>query len=113
MDINITEDKNNALLNRREVKFDATFEGATPSRLDVKNRLAAMLNVPLELVILQKFDNSYGVSAAEGYAKIYEDADRMKVVEKEYVLKRNELPEPEVEEEASEEPDEEAAEDSE
>ncbi|NYT19484.1 MAG: 30S ribosomal protein S24e [Methanosarcinales archaeon] len=109
MDINITEDKNNALLNRREVRFDATFDGATPSRLDVKNRLAAMLNVPLELVILQKFDNSYGVSAAEGYAKIYEDADRMKVVEKEYVLKRNELPEPEVvEDEASEEVAEEA-----
>lgn len=103
MDINITEDKNNALLNRREVKFDANYDGATPSRLDVKNKLAAMLNVPLELVILQKFDNSYGVSSAAGYAKIYEDADRMKVVEKEYVLKRNELPEPEVEEEASEE----------
>ncbi len=102
MDINITEDKNNALLNRRELKFDATFEGSTPSRIDVKSKIAAMLNVPLELVILQKFENSYGMSAANGYAKIYEDADRMKVVEKEYVLKRNELPEAEVVEEAGE-----------
>ncbi len=102
MDINITEDKNNALLNRRELKFDATFEGSTPSRIDVKGKLAAMLNVPLELVILQKFENSDGMSAANGYAKIYEDAARMKVVEKEYVLKRNELPEAEVVEEAGE-----------
>jgi small subunit ribosomal protein S24e len=102
MDINITEDKNNALLNRRELKFDATFEGSTPSRIDVKSKIAAMLNVPLELVILQKFENSYGMSAANGYAKIYEDADRMKIVEKEYVLKRNALPEAEVVEEAGE-----------
>ncbi|ABE53143.1 30S ribosomal protein S24e [Methanococcoides burtonii] len=102
MDINIIEDKNNALLNRHEVKFDATFKGSTPSRLDVRGKLAAMLNVPLELVILQKFENTYGMSAANGYAKIYEDAARMKVVEKEYVLKRNELPEAEVVEEAGE-----------
>lgn len=96
MDINIVEDKNNALLNRREVRFDATFEGSTPSRIDVKNKLAAILNVPLGLVILQKFENSYGMSAANGYAKIYDDEARMKIVEKAYVLKRNELPEPEV-----------------
>ncbi len=36
-------------------------------------------------------------------SKIYDSEDRMNEVEKEYVLKRNELPEEEPEEEASEE----------
>jgi small subunit ribosomal protein S24e len=36
MDINVTEDKNNALLNRREINFTVKFEGPTPSRNDVK-----------------------------------------------------------------------------
>ncbi|MCD4703558.1 MAG: 30S ribosomal protein S24e [Methanosarcinaceae archaeon] len=95
MDINIVEDKNNSLLNRRELNFSVVFEGPTPTRNDVKNKLAAMLNVPLELVILQNMDNKFGKEEASGYVKIYEDAERMKTVEKEHILKRNKLPEAE------------------
>ena len=104
MDINIIEDKNNALLNRREVNFVVTFKGPTPPRNDVKNKLAAMLNVPLELVIIQTMKNEFGMQEASGYAKIYEDASRMKEVEREYALVRNALPEePDVAEETAEE----------
>jgi len=92
MDINIIEDKNNALLNRREVNFVVTFEGPTPPRNDVRNKLAAMLNVPLELLLVQTMKNEFGKQEAPGYAKIYEDAARMKEVEREYVIGRNELP---------------------
>jgi small subunit ribosomal protein S24e len=106
MDINITEDRNNAILNRREVNFNVTFEGVTPSRKDVKLRLAAMLNSPAELVIVQSIDNMFGKQQAAGYAKIYGDEGVMKSTEKEYMIKRNELPaeEPEAaaEEKASE-----------
>ena len=100
MDINITEDKNNALLNRREIKFTVKFDGATPSRNDVKGKLVAMLNAPLELAIIQKMDGEYGMQELAGYAKIYEDAARMTQVERDYSIKRNVLPdEPEPEEE--------------
>ena len=100
MDINITKEKNNALLNRRELNLSITFDGATPSRDEVKAKVAAMQNVPLELVIIQKMENEFGKQATSAYVKIYEDAARMKQVEADYVLKRNVLPEPEVEEEA-------------
>lgn len=93
MDIKIIEDKNNALLNRREVNFVVTFKGPTPPRNDVKNKMAAMLNVPVELVIIQKMENEFGKQEALGYAKIYEDASRMKEIERESVLVRNALPE--------------------
>ncbi|MBP2030441.1 small subunit ribosomal protein S24e [Methanohalophilus levihalophilus] len=103
MDINITEDKNNSLFNRREVNFNVTFEGPTPSRKDVKLKMAAMLNCSPQLVIVQSLDNLFGKEEVIGYAKIYESEDRMKEIEKEYVLKRNELPEEEPEEETPEE----------
>jgi SSU ribosomal protein S24E len=99
MDIKIIKDKNNALLNRRELDLKVTFDGATPSRNDVKGKLAAMLTVPLELVIVQKMDNEFGRQELKGYVKIYEDEARMKQVEEAYVLERNKLPEPEVAEE--------------
>jgi small subunit ribosomal protein S24e len=104
MDIKIIKDKNNALLNRRELNLTVTFDGATPSRNDVKSKLAAMLNAPLELVIIQKIENEFGKQELKVYVKIYEDEARMKQVEESYVIERNKLPEPEVvEEEAAEE----------
>ena len=93
MDINITEDKNNLLLNRREIKINVTFEGPTPSRKDLKLKMAAMLNSSPKLVIIQSLDNLFGKEEALGYVKIYDSEDRMNEIEKEYVLKRNELPE--------------------
>jgi small subunit ribosomal protein S24e len=57
MDVKIIEDKNNVLLKRRELKFEVTFEGPTPTRMDVKNKMAALLNVPLELVVVQRMKN--------------------------------------------------------
>ncbi|MDO9516703.1 MAG: 30S ribosomal protein S24e [Methanosarcinaceae archaeon] len=105
MDINITEDKNNALLNRREIKFTVKFEGPTPSRNDVKGKLVAMLNASLDLTIIQKMDSEYGMQELSGYVKIYEDAARMTQVERDYSIKRNVIPdepEPEVAEDAEE-----------
>ncbi|MDK2892027.1 30S ribosomal protein S24e [Methanohalophilus sp.] len=102
MDINITEDKFNSLLNRREVHFNVTFEGPTPSRKDVKLKMAALLNCSPQLVIIQSLNNLYGKEEVLGYAKIYDSEDRMKEIEKEYVLKRNELPEEEPVEAAEE-----------
>ena len=89
MDIRINKDKKNLLLNRRELDFIVRYEGSTPSRNDVKNKLAAMLNAPLELLVVQRIKTEYGMQEAKGYAKLYEDAARMKEVELEYVLKRN------------------------
>ncbi|WP_406661029.1 30S ribosomal protein S24e [Methanolobus sp. ZRKC3] len=102
MDINIIKDNNNALINRRELNITVAFDGATPSRNDVKAKVAAMLNVPLELVIIQKMENEFGKQELEGYLKIYETADRMKQIEKDYILERNALPEAEAEEAAEE-----------
>ncbi|AYK14353.1 MAG: 30S ribosomal protein S24e [Methanosarcina flavescens] len=92
MDIRILKDKNNALLNRRELDFVVKYEGSTPSRSDIKNKLAAMLNAPVELLVIQRIKTEYGMQEGKGYAKLYEDADRMKQVELGYVLKRNAVP---------------------
>jgi small subunit ribosomal protein S24e len=92
MDIRIIKDKKNLLLNRRELDFIVKYEGSTPSRNDVKNKLAAMLNAPLALLVIQKIKTEFGMQEAKGYAKLYEDAARLKEVELAYVQKRNAIP---------------------
>jgi small subunit ribosomal protein S24e len=92
MDIRILKDKKNALLNRRELDFIVKYEGSTPSRSDIRNKLAAMLNAPLELLVIQRIKTEYGMQEGKGYAKLYDNTDRMKEVELEHILKRNAIP---------------------
>lgn len=92
MDIKVIKDKKNSLLNRRELDFVVKYEGSTPSRNDIRNKLAAMLNAPLDLLVIQRIKTEYGMQESKGYAKLYEDADRMKQVEQAYILKRNAVP---------------------
>ncbi|MDV0444929.1 hypothetical protein MmiAt1_04780 [Methanimicrococcus sp. At1] len=103
MEIKIVKDLDNKLLNRNELDFTVEYEGPTPSRADVRKKLAALLNKNVDLVIVQRMESEYGHQLAKGYAKVYESADRMKQVEPEHVLLRNTMPEePVVEEEAAE-----------
>jgi len=88
MEIEITEQKNNALLKRKEIKFRMTFAGATPNREDVRSKLVAMLNSDKSLTVLDYFKCDYGRHSAQGYAKVYASAEAMKI-EPEHKLKRN------------------------
>lgn len=89
MDIKITSDKNNPLLHRREVKFVATFDAATPSIKEVKAKLVAILNANKEMLVVDTLDQEFGRLEAQGYAKIYNDEKIMNTVEKKSVLEKN------------------------
>lgn len=104
MEIKIVKDLDNKLLNRRELDFTVEYEGPTPSRADVRKKLAALLNTDVNLLLVQKMESEYGHQLAKGYAKLYASEDRMKQIEPEHVLKRNTMPEEPVVEEAAEEP---------
>jgi small subunit ribosomal protein S24e len=88
MEIEVTSDRKNPLLERREVRFKASYQGATPSRKDVRGKLVAVLNSDRELTILDKFESAYGSQTAEGYAKVYDSKDAMKI-EPEHKVLRN------------------------
>ena len=109
MDIEITNEKENHLLDRREITFNISHTDATPSRGDVKNKLVALLNSQYELVIVDKLATQYGIQNTIGYAKVYSDAKRANEVENKYILERNKpvpvevVEEPEAKEAATEE----------
>lgn len=88
MEVKLIDDRNNALLKRREVKFSATYVGSTPSRQEVRSKLAAVLNSDKNLTVLDYLRSDYGKHVAQGYVKVYADAESMEV-EPAYKLKRN------------------------
>lgn len=90
MEIKVLEEKNNPLLQRREIQFNVSHNLGTPSREEIKGKLAAYLNSKPELVIIERMKSDFGRRETKGYAKIYESVDRLKNVETEHIIQRNE-----------------------
>ena len=102
MDISIISDRNNPLLQRREIKFTVSFDAATPSIKDVKMKLVAVLNANKQVLVVDTLDQIFGKLEAEGYAKIYNDEKAMATIETKSVLEKNKIEE-EAEAEVAEE----------
>jgi len=95
MEIEIVSDKENPLLKRREVHFRVKHgqTGSTPPRLQVRNAIASALKVKVDFVFVKKLKTKTGKHIAVGLANIYDSTDQAKLVEPEYIMKRNEPPE--------------------
>ncbi|MDY6780795.1 MAG: 30S ribosomal protein S24e [Halobacteria archaeon] len=110
MEIEITDEEKNELLNRKEVRFSIVHDGETPSRLAVRDSLAAKLDKSNEEVIVHEMDTKFGMNETLGYAKVYESPETAREVEEEYMLERNKVAETDAEEEGEEEAETEEAE---
>jgi small subunit ribosomal protein S24e len=88
MEIKITSNTRNELLSRNEVAFTVSYEGATPARKDIGDKIAAMQNAPVENLILSPLQGRFGSRAVSGIARIYDSADALKSTEREYLIVR-------------------------
>jgi len=94
MEIKITQQKENPLLKRKEVQFEVEHNtGSTPPRLEVRRAVANALKLNVDLVFIKKFETKTGTHTATGTANLYESADQAKLIEPEYIVKRNIPPE--------------------
>jgi small subunit ribosomal protein S24e len=91
MEVEIIDEDENPMLHRTDIRFQLIHEEATPSRLSVRDSLAAKLNKDAGEVVVRKLDTKYGMRKTVGYAKVYEDPDHAKAVEQDYALERNKI----------------------
>lgn len=89
MDIKIKNKTENALLNRTEIEAEIThFKEPTPTRKQVKEKLAAMLSVNANLIVIHKLEQTFG-SLTKCSAAAYKNKEDLEKVEKKYLLKRD------------------------
>lgn len=100
MKLNITQKKENTLLSRVEVTGTFTFEGAMPKRADMIKDVAQATKAKEDMVVVRKMESTYGGSKGTFLAHIYNDAETLKKIEREYMQKRNAAPAAENTEEA-------------
>lgn len=87
----ILTDKQNSLLNRREVTLAIEYIGQkTPSKVDVIKQAAGLLKAKEELIYVHEIKPSYGV--AKGSASLYiynnkENLDKIHFIKRKKILK--------------------------
>jgi len=91
MDIDIIEEDENPMLHRTDVQFELTHEEATPSRLSVRDSLAAKLNKDSKEVVVRNLDTKFGMRTTIGEAKVYDSPEHAQDVEHNYMLQRNKI----------------------
>ncbi len=103
MEIEIVEERDNPLLFRKEIKFVVRHEdGGTPRRSEVLKKLAAMLDVDKEVVLIHKMESEFGKRETRGYAKVYRSYEDLKDIEPDYLIERHKRTLEEIEEESEE-----------
>ena len=82
MELEITEQNDNPLLSRQEIKVVIKHnEDSTPRRNQVIKSLAENLKANRELVIIDHLKNTYGKTETHGYAKVYSDKESLTRIE--------------------------------
>lgn len=90
MDVKIVSKKENPVLKRKEVEFTVEHnQGKTPLRLDIKRTIASQLQISDKLVFVKRMKTLTGTSTTVGAANAYESETQAKLIEPEYIVKRN------------------------
>jgi small subunit ribosomal protein S24e len=88
--IEIVNNQRNELLKRNEVKFRILQEGGgTPSRVEVRQKIAASLDVNEERIYINKFETQTGRMTAAGEANVYDSAEQAKLTEPKHIILRS------------------------
>lgn len=94
MKVQIESKKENALLQRTEVRFSAEHNAEpTPTRDAVRTAIASALGASKERVIIDNMETEYGKGLSIGYAKVYESDESLKKTESRHMLVRHGLAE--------------------
>jgi small subunit ribosomal protein S24e len=91
MELDIISEDDNPMLHRSDVRFEIAHEEATPSRLSVRDSLAAKLNKESDEVVIHDLDTKFGMRKTVGYAKVYESPDFARDIEQDHMLDRNKI----------------------
>jgi small subunit ribosomal protein S24e len=91
MELKIIDEYQNILLKRKEITFEVNHSQtkSTPSRVELRNKLAEMLKTKPELIYVKRVETKTGTMRATGKANAYDSVEQAKRVEPKYIVVRN------------------------
>ena len=92
METTIVEEKYNPLIGRKEVDVLLTHLGEiTPTREAVRGKVAALLNMDLDHVVIQSIHGHFGEPRSRVTIHCYDKAEDVFIFEPKYRLNRNKI----------------------
>lgn len=88
MEIKILNERENPLLNRKEVKLRVYFDKVIPKFKEVRKEVISYLKTDENLTVMNSIKTEFGAKYADCYVKIYKDSESMKV-EPKFRIKKN------------------------
>ncbi|GEM_PF-444368 len=88
MNVDIKSTVENKLLSRKEIEAEVSYEGATPSRGDIKQSICGKIGANPDLVVLREINTGFGKQMAKVVAHSYENVDALANTEPEHIQKR-------------------------
>ena len=87
MEIEVIERRENKLLEREEIKCIIKYDGATPTRKEVKEAIKSGLGIG-GYIVIQHIKPMFGIRQARVYAKVYPSENVARKIEPDYIFAR-------------------------
>ena len=81
MELEITEKKEEPLLSRIKIKAEIDFDNVTPSKEELKSRIASSLNASENLIVVKNIYTKFGEKKANALAYCYKSEEDIKKIE--------------------------------
>jgi len=88
MELQIIKDTTNPLLKRRDISVRIKNK-ITPTRIEVKNKMAAILNSKPEFIVIDNMNAIFGKQETIATAYIYQDETRLKQLAHQHLIARD------------------------
>lgn len=102
MEITILDKKDESLLSRKVVTADISFQGVTPSKVEIKKKVAALLKADEKVIAIKKVKTLFGQEKAKLTLYEYDSEKSLKDIEPK-CKEKPKTAEPEEEQESPEE----------
>jgi len=87
--VEIVSKTDNHFFSRQEIEFRVNDAKQTPSRKELREKIAALTNAKEESVIVDEIRQSFGMHKVLGRARIYPSKSKMEEVEEKFIIERN------------------------
>lgn len=95
MDVTIQHKEEKPLLKRTDYTARVAYEGATPQRQALRDKIASAVKAPADHVAVRRVTTEFGNQAALVEASVYADAASLETFEPRHIKKRHGLAVPE------------------
>jgi small subunit ribosomal protein S24e len=89
MDIEIIEEQDNPLMERKEMKLRIVQDAGSPKITDLRKKIAAQFSLNESLFVIQHVLAEYGMNESHCMLKVYDSEDRLRTVEAQHILRKN------------------------